>query len=298
MASTQPAAPQTTSAGRETPEPLARRLRRELDQFNDLWKGGYFEGDPLDPLSKSSYGPFGFMSVLHATYLRCIVPYVGPHSRVLEIGPGRGAWTRTFVSLGAREVWCLDALSREHNGFDAYVGDVSRVTYIEVADFRCADVPDDHFDFFFSFGCFCHISFAGTTEYMRNIYRKLRPGANGFLLVADYDRYNAAIADRSLHLARVVHASRSGLIARLWNRVADWFIARKYGEREFRPRNKHEPDTPHPGRFYHAGLDETCAMMREIGYEILSEDVGTVYRDPIIHFRKPTRGTNAPSALA
>ena len=267
----------------------AERLREELDQFRDLWRGGYFEGDPLDPLSKSSYGPFGFISVLHATYLVCVKPYVGPDSRVLEIGPGRGAWTRAFVKLGAKEIWCLDALSREHNQFDAYVGDVGRVTYVHVHDFACADVPDDRFDYFFSFGCFCHISFAATTEYMRNVYRKLRPGAHGFLLVADYDRYNAAIADRSRHLGRLFHASRSGAIARLWNRGVDWFVARKYGERDFREKDKTESDAPHPGRFYHSGAKETCALLRDIGYEVLSEDVGTVYRDPIVHFRKPNR---------
>lgn len=287
---------QATPSAITVPQATPQRVRQELEQFTEIWKGGYFEGDPLDPLSKSSYGPFGFMSVLHATYLVCIKPYVGPESRVLEIGPGRGAWTRTFVRLGAKEIWCLDALSREHNDFDAYVGDLRNVTYLQVEDFACADVPDERFDFFFSFGCFCHISPAGTSEYMRNVYRKMRGGAHGFLLVADYDRYNAAIADRSRHVARLFHASRAGVLARAWNRAVDRFVARKYGERDFRPRDKRENDIPHPGRFYHIGANETCALLREIGYEVLSEDVGTVYRDPIIHFRKPGHESNSTSS--
>lgn len=67
------------------------------DSFKALWRGGYYEGDPLDPVGPSSYGQFGYVSGLYLTYLVCIKPYVGPNTTVLEIGPGRGAWTRCFV---------------------------------------------------------------------------------------------------------------------------------------------------------------------------------------------------------
>lgn len=266
---------------------LEERLREELAQFQDLWKGGYYEGDPLDPLAKSSYGPIGFMSVLHATYLTCIRPYVGPATRVLEIGPGKGAWTKTFVELGAREIWCLDALSREHNAFDQYVGTRPNIRYVQVHDFSCGEVPNEYFDYFFSFGCFCHISPAGTREYMANVYRKLIPGAQGFLLIADYDRYNAAVADPSLRINRLLYAQRSTRLLRLWRKVVDALIARKYYHKDWTAKNKAEPDTPSPGRFYHLGVGEACAMLEDIGFEIRSRDVGTVFRDPIIHFRKP-----------
>ena len=33
--------------------------------------------------------------------------------------------------------------------------------YVEVSDFSCRELPDDHFDFLFSFGVFCHISWEG-----------------------------------------------------------------------------------------------------------------------------------------
>ena len=33
---------------------MSTELINELKSFKNLWKGGYFEGDPLNPLSKSS----------------------------------------------------------------------------------------------------------------------------------------------------------------------------------------------------------------------------------------------------
>jgi hypothetical protein len=63
----------------------------KIGGFSKIWPGGYFEGDPLDPLSKSSYKSLGWMSVLHATYLRCIKPYINEDTVALEIGAGRGA---------------------------------------------------------------------------------------------------------------------------------------------------------------------------------------------------------------
>ena len=46
------------------------KLSEEIASFEGLWEGGYYEGDPLTPLGKSTYGGFGYISILHATYLR------------------------------------------------------------------------------------------------------------------------------------------------------------------------------------------------------------------------------------
>ena len=56
------------------------RHQSELEQFQTLWKGGYHEGDPLEPMARSGYGPYGYMSVLHATYLCCIRPHVNENT--------------------------------------------------------------------------------------------------------------------------------------------------------------------------------------------------------------------------
>lgn len=41
------------------------------------------------------------------------------------------------------------------------------------------------------------------------------------------------------------------------------------------------------GRWYHAGADRTADMLAEVGYTVISKDIGFALRDPILHFRKP-----------
>ena len=266
---------------------LDLKLRKELDSFQDLWKGGYFEGDPLDPLAPSSYMAIGYMSVLHAIYLACIRPYVGCGSSVLEIGPGRGAWTKTF--LQAKEVWCLDALSAEHNGFWQYLGQPANVKYFQVSDFSCRMLPDDHFTYLFSFGALCHVSLAGISEYMKNLHPKLKSGAHGFILVADYGKYNAAIGDEMprlniLDLVARRMAPKNPLLRWTFRRIIDK-IRTAYVPGH--PLDVNEDEIPRPSRFFHAGVDRTCEMLQGLGYEVLDPDIGASLRDPIIHFQKP-----------
>jgi SAM-dependent methyltransferase len=259
-------------------------LRRELQSFTKLWSGGFHGGDPLDPLGYSTYAAMGYMSVLHATYLACIKPYVHADTVALEIGPGRGAWTRAL--LPAREVWCLDALSAEHNGFWEYVGKQSHVRYFKVEDFECNELPDNHFDYVFSFGCLCHVSFDGITAYLTNLRRKLKPGANCFLFVADYDKYNAALEDiKRLYVGRAYATGRRYAAARwVWRTLA---LMGRQNRMFGSPLDKNESPEHVAGRWYHAGVSRTCGVLRELGYEVVDEDVGTIHRDPIIHFRRP-----------
>jgi hypothetical protein len=257
-----------------------QRLDAELRSFARLWKGGFIAGDPLTPVGWSVLGPLGFLSVHHAIYLMCIKPYVNDATVALEIGPGRGAWTRAL--LPAKEVWCLDALSAEHNAFWKYVGEAPHVNYFQVEDFSCSMLPDASFDFFFSYDVFCHISFDGISEYMRNIYPKLKPGAQGFLMVADYEKYNRAIeAFDDLSIYKATYPKHPLL---RWTRR---LVQRRVRKRmAWPPCDLNEDSEPRPGRWYHAGVDRTCAMMRDVGYEIVDPDIGVSHRDPIIHFRR------------
>lgn len=230
------------------------RFTQELGAFQGLWKDGYFEGDPLNPYGQSRYpGALGFMNVLHVVYLTCIKPYINEDTVALEIGPGRGAWTKTL--LDAKYIWCLDAVSAMDNRFWQYVGQSPKVRYTQVHDFSCSDLPDDMFNYLFSFGCFCHISFSGVKTYMENLYPKMQERADCFVMVADYEKYNAAY-DKLPGMGKV-------------------------------PRlNPVEDEVVRPGRWYHAGRERTCNMLVDTGYTIVDEDVGALNRDVIIHFRK------------
>lgn len=250
--------------------------------FDGLWRGGYYEGDPLEPLSRSSYGQLGYMSVLQATYLRCIKPYLNEKTVALEIGPGRGAWTKAL--LPAQEIWTLDAVSAADNQFWDYISNQPHVRYLQVDDFSCRDLPDNHFNYMFSFGCFCHISFAGIEEYAKNLFPKLKSGSDCFWLVADYEKYNRVVADWQRYSVWAAAAPVGKRFAPV-RKMLEWLMRMDNKPQPMPPDKDDEPDEK--GRWYHAGIGRTCEMLRKHGYLIIDEDVETSLRDPIIQFRKP-----------
>lgn len=265
---------------------MSSRLLREVQSFRGdrdgrpLWQGGYFEGDPLDPMGASSYGAGGYMSVLHATYLAAIRPYVGEDTVALEIGPGRGAWTRCL--LPAREVWAVDVLSAEHNNFWSYVGNHEHVRYLQVDDFSCRDLPDDHFTYLFSFGCLCHVSFEGTRSYLENLWPKLRPGAECFVMVADYDKLNrAAVDSRAILASRTAPSGKRGALIR-----AAWTLSGR-NRLPWAQTPEDQDDEPRTGRWYNTGAARLAAFLEDRGYVVRDADMNLTHRDPIVHFTRP-----------
>ncbi len=259
---------------------MNRKLNDELASFQNIWEGGYFEGDPLNPLAKSGYGQLGFISTLHATYLRCIKPYINMHTVAIEIGPGGGCWTKAL--LPSHEVYALDALPEKHNRFFHYLDYPENVKYFQVEDFKCEMLPDDHFTYMFSFGCLCHVSFEGIKEYATNLYPKLKSNSNCFWMVADYDKYNNAISNiNDLSIWSALMPKARTRLPLKWL----FMLFRKRGKLRFKQVDAN--DDPFPGRWYNAGFERTCSMLKDIGYQIIDPDVGTSLRDPIIHFMKP-----------
>lgn len=256
-----------------------KRLAKELDSFQKIWKGGYYEGDVLSELSFSTYGRSGFMSILYATYLKCIKPYINDKTIVLEIGPGRGTWTKTM--LDAEKIIVIDALSAEHNKFWEYIGEQAKIDYFQVSDFSCKELPDNFFNYMFSFGCLCHVSYDGIVEYAKNLYPKLKSGCNCFWMIADYDKYNALL-EKENDLDLLMQLLKSKRIFRpLYN-----YYVHKRKVNKVKHLDKNENDIPAPGRWYHCGTERCCEMLRSNGYRIIEMDTGTTHRDPIIHFTK------------
>lgn len=264
--------------------------------WDGFWKGGYFEGDPLDPFGRSSYAQMGYVSVLHAIYQVCIRPNITPGSSVLEIGPGRGAWTRTM--LAAKEIWCVDVNTAEHNDFWAHVGDENRtkVRYVRVSDFSCSALPAEHFDFLFSYGTFCHIPIEGQQLYLRNLLPKMRKGAKAAIMVADFDKYNAAVrryGNLSVTLRRFPPALRRGRklfdAARALRDVVHLLTGRRPPGVLFDPMRQLDKATVDStqGAWFHGGIDETCRFARSVGWEVMDPDIGLCVRDPLVLLRRP-----------
>lgn len=256
--------------------------KKELDSFSGHWQGGYYEGDPLDPLSRSTYGQIGFVSSIHATYLSCIKPYINPESKVIEIGPGRGAWTKCM--LEAKEIWALDALPESHNQFYNYLNHPNHVKYFQVEDFSCSMLPEDHFNFLFSFGCLCHVSFEGISSYAKNLHAKLKPGSHCFWMVADYKKYNETVLNLEKYTIwramepRIFGFRKLGI---LFFKLMMKLERRALKDSNLKVDNDHQP---RKGRWYDAQKDRTCSMLESNGYQIVDKDMGTSLRDPVIHF--------------
>jgi len=259
-------------------------LDAQIKTFDSIWKGGYFEGDPLDPVGPSKYRRIGYISVLHAVYQVCVKPYINNGTIALEIGPGRGAWTKAM--LEAKEIWLLDAKSREDNKIDEYLGYPDNLQYFHMQDFSCDMLPDNYFTYSFSFGCLCHVPFEGTKQYARNLFPKLKSGANAFWMIADYDKRNEV--SRNFALYDIVGRM---LPPRIVN-ILEW-LNRRQNNKLLGPPAEPAVDKSEDqgegaaGRWYHSGASETTSMLREAGYEIVTSDVGISPRDVIVHFRKP-----------
>lgn len=239
---------------------LIERSRKEIEVFvnSRLWSGGYFEADPTDISDPGTYNrlfPYkgGMAGGPYICYAECLVPNIAKMHHVLEIGPGRGAWTKAILNLGAGHITCVDALSAEHNNFWKYVGKSEKITYHQISDCSLDEVDDDSIDFVFSFGVFCHISPFVSYEYFKNIYSKMHSGGEGFVMFADYDKYN-------------VFAGRRYLV-----KDDDFILLRM-------------PIVP--GRWYHMGIERLKETLIDLGYEVIKADVEVNKRDPIIHFRK------------
>ena len=259
-----------------------------LATFRNIWKGGYYEGDPLNPMSDSGYGVAGYNSVLYTIYQACIRPYITEQTVVIEIGPGRGAWTKAILSRNPRAIYAFDAAPPSHTGFWEYVGRDPRIKYITAEDFSLDGVPGESANFFFSFGTFCHLKPEYSREYISSLFAKMAPQANGFLMVGDFDKYNTLAADVDrVSLDKILRGRRIFALAWAGYSVARMFLPSRFC---FQPVDKGQALNLTGGTtasWYHFGKNEACQHIKEVGFEVIDSDISVSPRDPIIHFRKP-----------
>lgn len=261
-----------------------QQTQEHIGSFGTIWEGGYHEGDPTDAMSASGYGIFGYHSSLYLAYLCCIKPYVTPETTVLEIGPGRGAWTKAIAERGPKQIYAVDVVKPEYAGFWRYVGRRPNIQHIVADDFSLAPVPDNSVDYFFSFGCFCHIKPEFCIEYINALASKMKAGAHGFLMVADYDKFNACLADvRGRSIARSFNHKRYAAVRAAW-RLSLALFRGKFVQR---PLDKAEAPSTDAGAWFHLGVDRACDALRAAGFRVVEADAGVNHRDPVIHFVKP-----------
>lgn len=235
----------------------SKKLEKEILSFQNLWKGGTnLSSRGWDKCKKAR---IKFQDIDEIARI-CIEPYIYSEMNVLEIGCNGGGWTWKF--LEANKVIGFDVLSAKHTEFWRNMGNHEHVSYFQVDDFNCNEIDDDSIDYIFSYDVFCHISYSGASAYLKNLYSKLRKGANCFIMIADADKYT-------------YKPGRKKLMKRAGFSDFDKFVKDYDGKAV-------------SGRWYMYGTRLFCDKLKEYGYTVISEDVA-VRADklnPIIHFRK------------
>jgi SAM-dependent methyltransferase len=159
------------------------------DQLRQLFAEGYSSGDVLRRLPDRTRR--NEERLIGGSYRRFFMQAVRPHlhdtSAVMELGPGRGSWTRALLRfVPAGSVHTLDY----HNAAEwlrpqDYDG---RLVCHQVTDNSFDAVTDGSFDVFFSFGVLCHNTAPAIGEIMRAALSKMRPGAIAIHEYGDWEK--------------------------------------------------------------------------------------------------------------
>lgn len=213
---------------------------------------GYDSGDVLASVPDETRGKEE--ALIGGSYrrvaLEAMAPHLRPDSKAMELGPGRGSWTRAllkFVPQGQVHVFDFQDASRWLRP-ERYDG---RLVCHKVKDNSFREAGDNSFDFFWSFGVLCHCNAALIADVLANSLAKLKPG---------------------------------GIAA---HQYADWEKLERFGWEaggvplEFRDLPDDEIWWPRNSR------DTMARMARDSGWDILAEDLDLVGRDGLILLRKP-----------
>jgi len=161
-----------------------------LDFLKTAFESGYDSGDIMDPVPSSTRlrqevligGSYA------EAFRKAVLPFIRPDSVVLELGPGRGSWTRAIlqhVPQGRLEAVDFADVSQWLQPELA----TGRLKLHRVEDMSFDCVANGAFDFFWSFGVLCHHTVEQIGEVLVNTHRKMKPGAISVHEYADWNKF-------------------------------------------------------------------------------------------------------------
>ena len=124
-----------------------------------------------------------------------VCPLLAKGSRVLELGPGAGSWTKALLGvLTEGEVHTCDFQDvRQWLHPELYDG---RLSCTKVRDNSFSEFKDEYFDLFFSFGVLVHCNHDLIYDILRNALRKVKFGGYGLHNFGDWKKLTAWGWDR------------------------------------------------------------------------------------------------------
>jgi SAM-dependent methyltransferase len=224
-----------------------------LEVLRRLFPRGYNSGDVLSriPGPRRLIEEVRIGASYREVFFRAVLPYIAPDSKVLELGPGSGSWTRALLKhVPHGEVHTVDF--QDVRGWIHPQPGSGRLVCHQVSDNSFAGLPAASFDFFWSFGVLCHNNAEHIREIFRNVLPKMKPGGRAAHEIGDWHK-----------LDQLGWGLRWGVPARFKSLPDDaiWW-----------PRNSAE---------------QTCRLALEEGWEVVERDLGVLRRDSLCVFRKP-----------
>jgi len=160
-----------------------------LEWLKNEFNYGYDSGDVLSifPNSTRRKEEKRIGGSYRKVFKKAILPYIKSNSNVLELGPGRGSWTRAILKyLRNGTLHTVDFQDvKPWLKPERYSG---RLICHQVQDNSYSTLQDDFFDFFWSMGVLCHNNLDHIKEILSNTLSKMRSGAYSVHQYSDWEK--------------------------------------------------------------------------------------------------------------
>ncbi len=120
-------------------------------------------------------------------FQHAIRPFLAPDSTVLELGPGRGAWSRAILKHIPRGKLITVDYQDVTRWLDPEQYD-GRLICHQVFNNQLAEVEDQTIDFFWSMGVLCHNNQTNIEELLKNALPKMKPRSAACHQYADWEK--------------------------------------------------------------------------------------------------------------
>jgi SAM-dependent methyltransferase len=183
-------------------------------------------------------------------FTEALMPRLRADSTVLELGPGKGSWSRAILKhIPEGRLYTADYVDLEPVLQPERYG--GRLVVQQVHDNSFAAFPDQHFDLFFSFGVLCHNPAEGIRDILVNALPKVKPGGVAVHQHGDWEKLDAFGWERG----GVPTSFRDQSDEEIW-----W------------PRNSSA---------------QMADLARGAGWDVVERDLGLLERDGLIVLRRP-----------
>ena len=221
-----------------------------------------------------------------------VKPYLRPDFRVLEFGPGKGSWTRAlFSEVNKGEIhtvdlqdirpWVQDLINAFPERFFIHQVPLGESAY----DF----LEEGYFDFFFSFGVFCHMDLDALEKFLTRVKSKLKKET---VCVAEYSDWEKGLPYCISPEGQEYNREGFSLLEEQFPfefdmlKCTSWAQKLKPLWKKYVLKGYPAPSTSPERCFWVRNNRKTMkGILERAGYEVLNIDMDFFRRDPVALFR-------------